>query len=69
MDEMTWRKASRSDNGGNCVEVGQAPASPAVGLRDSKRRDVCHIVVTAAAFAAFLADVKAGEYEGRLENR
>lgn len=32
---MTWRKSSFSSNGGDCVEVAQAPT--AVLVRDSKK--------------------------------
>jgi Domain of unknown function (DUF397) len=58
-----WRKARRSgaENGG-CVEVlGGLPGL--AGIRDSRRpHDGAHFV-PAAAFAAFLADAKAGAYD------
>jgi hypothetical protein len=58
-----WRKARRSgaENGG-CVEVlGGLPGL--TGIRDSRRpHDGAHFV-PAAAFAAFLADAKAGAYD------
>ena len=58
-----WRKARRSgaENGG-CVEVlGGLPGL--AGIRDSRRpHDGAHFV-PAAAFAAFLADAKAGDYD------
>jgi hypothetical protein len=34
MTDPRWRKASYSDNGGNCVEVGEA--RPGVLIRDTK---------------------------------
>jgi Domain of unknown function (DUF397) len=59
-----WRKAARSGSGnGGCVEV--AANLPGVtAIRDSKRPEDGPHVVERAAFAAFLADVKAGRYDG-----
>ena len=60
---VAWQKARRSgaENGG-CVEVlGGLPGL--AGIRDSRRpHDGAHFV-SAAAFAAFLADIKAGAYD------
>lgn len=62
--DLTWRKASRSENGGaNCVEVGSSPASPVVGLRDTKSREGGMLTVNRAAFGALLASVRAGELD------
>jgi Domain of unknown function (DUF397) len=62
-DQMTWRKASRSGNGGgSCVEVGSGLPGK-VAIRDSKRRDDGMHVVTREAFAALLADVRAGKLD------
>jgi Domain of unknown function (DUF397) len=58
-----WRKARRSgaENGG-CVEVLSGVPGLA-GIRDSRRpHDGAHFV-SAAAFAEFLADAKAGAYD------
>lgn len=60
---LAWRKARRSgaENGG-CVEVLSGVPGLA-GIRDSRRpHDGAHFV-PAAAFAAFLADAKAGDYD------
>jgi hypothetical protein len=59
-----WRKASRSTSGnGGCVEVaGNLPG--VVAVRDSKRPEGGALVIGRAAFAAFLADLKAGRYDG-----
>ena len=53
-----WRKSRHSGgNGGQCVEVAQnLPAM--VAVRDSKDPDGPHLVVTPAAWAAFLHAVK-----------
>jgi hypothetical protein len=60
---LNWRKSSYSSNGGgDCVEVGTGLPS-AVAIRDSKRRGDGMHVVTSEAFAALLADVKAGRFD------
>jgi hypothetical protein len=58
-----WRKATRSTSGnGGCVEIaGNLPGI--VAIRDSKRPEEGAHVVERSAFAAFLADVKAGRYD------
>jgi len=63
LSQARWRKASRS-NGANtgCVEV--AANLPGVtAVRDSRRPEAGAHVVSRAAFAAFLDDVKAGRYD------
>jgi Domain of unknown function (DUF397) len=59
-----WRKAARSSSGtGGCVEV--ASNLPGViGIRDSKRPEDGAHAVDRLAFAAFIADAKAGRYDG-----
>ncbi|TDC60321.1 DUF397 domain-containing protein [Actinomadura sp. GC306] len=57
MDDVTWRKARRSnDQGGACVEVGALPDG--VGVRDSKDPDGPHLVLAPTAFRALLIDLK-----------
>jgi hypothetical protein len=58
--DLTWRKASLSASNGGCVEVGTTATGHAAGIRDSKSPERGHLAVTAEVFAAFLADVKAG---------
>ena len=63
LSQANWRKASRS-NGANtgCVEV--AANLPGVtAVRDSKSPEAGAHIVSRAAFAAFLTDVKAGRYD------
>ncbi|MEU4739585.1 DUF397 domain-containing protein [Actinosynnema sp. NPDC023658] len=49
-----WRKSSYSGDGNNdnCVEV--AFSAPAVGVRDSKKRDAGSLVFPASAWQRFL---------------
>jgi hypothetical protein len=59
-DIVTWRKATASASNGDCVEVGTTDSGHAAGIRDSKSPERGHLAVTAEVFAAYLADVKAG---------
>jgi hypothetical protein len=58
MEELgsSWRKASYSDNGGNCVEVGQS--ADAVLVRDTTRRDGATLTVPADAWRRLTAEIK-----------
>ncbi|GAA1782093.1 hypothetical protein GCM10009735_11010 [Actinomadura chokoriensis] len=57
MDNVTWRKARRSnDQGGECVEV--AALTEGVGVRDSKDPDGPKILLDPTAFRALLTDLK-----------
>ena len=56
---LNWRTASRSGaNGGQCVEVGQDGG--AVLVRDTKKRDLGQMAVTADEWRVFVTEVKAG---------
>lgn len=62
LSRAIWRKARRSSENGGCVEIaGNLPG--AVALRDSKRPEGGAHVVSRAAFAALLADLKNGRYD------
>lgn len=44
MDDLTWKKARRSDEkGGNCVELAALPN--AVAVRDSKHPEAGHLTL------------------------
>lgn len=64
LSRAIWRKATCSTSGsGGCVEIaGNIPGVTAI--RDSKRPEDGAHVVDRAEFAAFLADAKAGRYDG-----
>jgi hypothetical protein len=61
LSQAAWRKASMSSQNGGCVEVA-ANLAGVTALRDSKRPGDGAHVVGRAAFAAFLADAKAGRF-------
>jgi hypothetical protein len=62
LSRAVWRKASLSATNGGCVEIA-ANLPGVVALRDSKRPEGGAHLVGRAAFAAFLADARAGRYD------
>ncbi|EID52734.1 DUF397 domain-containing protein [Saccharomonospora xinjiangensis] len=61
---LLWRKSSFSNPNGNCVEFTPVcDGSGDVLIRHSKRPDDATIRYTAAEWRAFVAGVKAGEFE------
>ena len=63
LDGVGWRTSSRSGANGNCVEVAQL--DDVVAVRDSKDRTGPVLVFEAAAWAAFIAGAKDGEFDQR----
>ncbi|MFD9850595.1 DUF397 domain-containing protein [Streptomyces parvus] len=59
-----WFTSSYSNNGGACVEVATNLAAPhgIVPVRDSKNVTGPALTVPAAAFSAFVAGVRAGDF-------
>lgn len=56
--QLIWRKAQRSMNAGDCVEV--APAPGKIFVRDSKNSDGPALEYSADAWRKFLAGAKQG---------
>jgi hypothetical protein len=64
VNSLDWRTSSFSaDNGGSCVEV--APTPNGVAVHDTKDRARTPHLHSAAAWQAFLAAVRNGEFERR----
>lgn len=57
-----WRKATRSGQSGNCVEVA-TNLPDFVPVRDTKDRDGGTLMFTPGSWADFIAGVKAGEFD------
>ncbi|HEY8372524.1 MAG TPA: DUF397 domain-containing protein [Pseudonocardiaceae bacterium] len=57
-----WRKASFSGDQGNCVEVAEL-ADGRIAVRNSNHPGAGVVVFTRAEMAAWLAGVKAGEFD------
>ncbi|MCX4847512.1 DUF397 domain-containing protein [Streptomyces sp. NBC_00893] len=59
-----WFKSSYSENGGACVEVAAnlVGSLGVVPVRDSKSQGGPVLSTSSAAFATFVAGVKAGEF-------
>ncbi len=62
LSRAVWLKARSSGHNGGCVEVA-VNLPDMIAVRDSKRPDDGAHVVARAAFAAFLAEAKAGRYD------
>jgi hypothetical protein len=62
MNDLVWRKSTRTGTTGNCVEV--AMTSEVTAVRDSKNPDGGRFAVSAARWRSFLSQLKAGRYDG-----
>jgi hypothetical protein len=59
--DLVWKKSTRSGSSGNCVEV--AATGDLILVRHSKNPSGPALAFTVAEWAAFLAGVRAGEFD------
>ncbi|HZS22941.1 MAG TPA: DUF397 domain-containing protein [Pseudonocardiaceae bacterium] len=59
-DDLLWRKSRRSGQNNNCVEV--APFNGGAAVRDSKNPAGAVLTFTGAAWSAFTASIRAGDF-------
>ncbi|MBO0830643.1 MAG: DUF397 domain-containing protein [Actinobacteria bacterium] len=59
---VQWRKSSKSNPSGNCVEIGELPDG-GVAVRNSRDPNGPALVYTKAEMRAFLAGVRNGEFD------
>ena len=64
--ELDWRKASKSGNGGNCVEIGSTSEGRVAAIRDSKRPTDGYLTVTPTMLGELLTSVRNGDLDIRL---
>jgi uncharacterized protein DUF397 len=62
-DLSGWRKSSYSGGNDNCVEITDAPAHKAVAMRDSKDPHGPALLISPAAYAAFVHATRSGRYD------
>ena len=65
LENLDWRTSSFSgESGASCVEVAPLPTG-GIAVRDTKDRSRTPHIHSAAAWRAFVAGVKAGEFGAR----
>jgi hypothetical protein len=63
---VIWRKSRHSNPSGNCVEIAGLPDGT-VAIRNSRYPSGPALICAPAAFSAFLAAARDGEFDGLLD--
>jgi hypothetical protein len=66
LEGVTWLKSRRSAMEGNCVELAALPDGE-VAVRNSRYPEGPALIYTRAAFAAFLAGARDGEFDASAD--
>lgn len=62
MEDLKWRKSTRSSNGGaTCVELARTPRT--IAVRDSKDTTGPHIELAPRSFTHLLTTIKQGTHD------
>ncbi|MEU8250553.1 DUF397 domain-containing protein [Nonomuraea sp. NPDC048916] len=62
LDNAAWRKAKRSGDSGDCIEVAPLPGGH-VGIRDTEHPEQAPYVVRESVWKAFVEGAKSGEFD------
>jgi hypothetical protein len=61
LSRAQWRKSTKSQGNGQCVEVAELPGG--IAVRDSKNPSGPALILTPDEWMAFLAGAKDGEFD------
>lgn len=61
LSRANWRKSTRSNGGGECVEI--ATAANVIAIRDSKTPDGPKLILTPDAWRTFSRAVQTGQHD------